>query len=64
MVVNVLDADARKVEALRKSMVAANSYGKASVEQWTEPELPYADNLVSLLVVTDAGKTPAMGGLG
>ena len=31
-------------------------YGRVSVEAWTQPGLPYVDNLVSLLVVLDPGK--------
>lgn len=49
--VHGLDADARNVRKAREHIQAIGLYGKVSVEQWAGGQLPYADNLVKLLVV-------------
>ena len=49
--VHGLDADAKQIEAARKYLASQGLYGKVSVEQWTSPRLPYADNLVNLVVI-------------
>jgi len=54
--VHGLDSDARNVEAARKHIQSAGLYGPVSVEQWTDKRLPYADNLVNLLLVSDDGR--------
>ncbi|HEO71045.1 MAG TPA: methyltransferase domain-containing protein, partial [Candidatus Hydrogenedentes bacterium] len=51
--VHGLDADPVKIDAARARMLAARVYGAVSVEQWTHEYLPYADNIVNLLVVSD-----------
>ncbi len=56
--VHGLDADAKNVEAARKHIRSLKLYGKVSVEQWSGKHLPYADNLVNLLVSEDLGKVP------
>jgi outer membrane protein assembly factor BamB len=55
-VVHGLEADAAKVAAARERLQAKGVCGRASVEPWTGKSLPYADNLVNLLVVEDLGK--------
>jgi len=56
--VHGLDADAKNVEAARKHIQSLGLYGKVSVEQWTDKRLPYADNLVNLLVSENLGGIP------
>ena len=54
--VHGLDADAANVEKAREHIRSLGLYGPVSVEQWTDPaRLPYADNLVNLLVISDSG---------
>ena len=48
-----LDADAKNVAAARQYVQSLGLYGKVSVEQWSGERLPYADNLVNLIVVSD-----------
>jgi len=53
-----LDASAAHVAAARKHIRSRGLYGKVTAEQWTHPRLPYADNLVNLVVASDLGKVP------
>ncbi len=53
--VHGLDTDAGNVEKARGHIRSLGLYGNVSVEQWTGDRLPYADNLVNLLVVEDPG---------
>lgn len=53
-VVQALSRDPAMVTKAREQVRALRLYGPVSVELWTEPFLPYADNLVNLLVVEDA----------
>ncbi|MBI1371165.1 MAG: PQQ-binding-like beta-propeller repeat protein [Phycisphaera sp.] len=53
-VVQGLDADAGKVAAARRLIQQRNDYGAVSVVQLSGKTLPYADNLVTLLIVDDA----------
>jgi len=53
--VHGLDADAKNVEVARQNIRALGLYGKVSVEQWSGPHLPYAENLVNLLVAENLG---------
>jgi outer membrane protein assembly factor BamB len=48
-------ADARKARAHIRSL---GLYGKVSVERWSGDGLPYADNLVNLLVAEDPAAPP------
>jgi SAM-dependent methyltransferase len=50
-VVQGLDRDAAAVGKARGLIRSRDLYGPVSAEVWTEPFLPYADNLVNLLVV-------------
>ncbi|MCX7017210.1 MAG: methyltransferase domain-containing protein [Candidatus Sumerlaeota bacterium] len=56
--VHGLDADAKTIETARRNIQALGLYGKVSVEQWTGKRLPYAENLVNLLVAEDLGGVP------
>ncbi len=49
--VHGLDTDAKNVAAARQHVQSLGLYGKVSVEQWSGERLPYADNLVNLIVV-------------
>ena len=56
-IVHGLDADAAMVEKARKHIAALGLAGPVSVAQWTDLEhLPYAENLVNLLVAEKLGK--------
>ncbi len=58
-IVHGLDADPVNVEKARAHIRSLGVYGPVSVAQWTDPmRLPYADNLISLLVAEDLGKVP------
>ena len=54
-IVHGLDADAKNVEAARKHAASLGLYGCVSIAQLTAQTLPYADNLVNLLVARDLG---------
>lgn len=53
--VHGIDTDARNIEAARQHIQSLGLYGKASVDRWDGKRLPYADNLVNLLVAENAG---------
>ncbi len=48
--VHGIDADAGNVEQAREHIRQLGLYGNVSVERWTGNRLPYAENLVNLLV--------------
>ncbi len=52
------DSHAANIEKARETIRQLGLYGKVSVEHWTGQRLPYADNLVNLLVSEDLGKIP------
>ncbi|NCP33624.1 MAG: hypothetical protein COZ06_06590 [Armatimonadetes bacterium CG_4_10_14_3_um_filter_66_18] len=56
--VHGLDAETGNVARARAHIQSLGLYGKVSVERWTGSRLPYADNLVTLLVSADLGKVP------
>jgi len=58
MVVYGLDASGADVAAARKQIRSLGVYGKVTAERWTAPRLPYASNLVNLVVGSDLGKIP------
>jgi outer membrane protein assembly factor BamB len=58
MLVHCLSSDAAAVNAARQSLLKQGVYGTVAVEARKDATLPYADNLVSLLVVLDAGDVP------
>ncbi|MCF7849608.1 MAG: class I SAM-dependent methyltransferase, partial [Kiritimatiellales bacterium] len=55
--VHGLESDPRKVAAARRNIRSLNLYGPVSVEAWDGESLPYADNLVNMIVVEDLGST-------
>jgi len=53
-IVHGLDANATSIDNARAYIGSLGLYGKVAVERWTGDRLPYADNLVNLLVISDA----------
>jgi len=54
--VHGLDADAANVEKARAHIRSLGLYGPVSVQRWADvARLPYADNFVNLLVISDSG---------
>jgi outer membrane protein assembly factor BamB len=51
-----LDADAKNIKRAREHIQSLGLYGKVSVITWSGARLPYAENLVNLLVVEDLGR--------
>jgi hypothetical protein len=51
-----LDADEAKVARARTLIQSKGLAGIASVEHWTGSKLPYADNLVNVLIADDPGR--------
>jgi outer membrane protein assembly factor BamB len=59
-IVHGLDASEANVAAARRNIQAAGLYGPVSIAHLAGTRLPYADNMVNLLVVQDMGKvTPS-----
>lgn len=56
LVVHGLDSDAGRIGVARKHFQGLDAVTRLSAEHWTGPLLPYADNLVNLLIV-EAGRT-------
>ncbi len=54
--VHGLDSDSANVKAARKNISAAGAYGKVSVAGFDGKKLPYADNTVNLIVVSDGAR--------
>lgn len=52
--VHGLDANPKNIEAARKHLQSIGLYGPVSVERWSGGALPYADNIVNLLVAEKA----------
>jgi len=52
--VHGLDRDPVRVDEARRWLLAKGLYGPVSVDVWEGTRLPYADNLVNLLVISDA----------
>jgi outer membrane protein assembly factor BamB len=50
-----LDLSAENVRKARKYLLSKQKYGPISVDQLTEPRLPYKDNLVNLIVSENLG---------
>lgn len=57
LLVHGLETDPKNVEMAREHIRSLGLYGPVSIERWHGERLPYADNLVNLLV-TDAGQVP------
>jgi len=59
VLVEVLDTDAAKVERARKQINSTGLYGLISANRWaSDKRLPYAENLVNLLIVEKGRKVP------
>jgi len=56
--VHGLDADPTNVERARDHVRSQGLYGPVWVEHWTSDRLPYAENMVNLLVVDPSGVAP------
>jgi len=56
--VQLLDTDAKKIEAARRFLQARDCYGRVSARVFDGRHLPYVDNLVNLLVVRDGFELP------
>ena len=54
-VVHGLDSDAGNVEKAREYIKSLGVYGKISIDKLRSRSLPYADNLVNLIVAEDSG---------
>ncbi len=54
--VHGLDADPKKVQQARQRIQALGCYGNISVDTWSGPRLPYAENVVNLLIVEEAAR--------
>ncbi len=54
-VVHLQSDDAAEVEEARRQLMQRGLYGRVSVEQWpVDRKLPYADNLVNLLILAES----------
>lgn len=53
-----LDRDADDVEKARALVTAKGLYGPVAIEQLSDGKLPYADNLLNLVIVQDKGLVP------
>ena len=56
--VHGLDADPANVEKARDHVRSLGLYGRVSVERWAGRQLPYADNLVNLVVAEKLAPIP------
>ena len=52
-IVQGLDTDAKHVEAARKHIASLGLYGKVTAEPWDGGRLPYIENFVNLVVVSE-----------
>jgi outer membrane protein assembly factor BamB len=55
-VVQGLEVDEKKVRQARETIRSSGRYGRISVRQWDGQHLPYAENLVKLIVAQDPGE--------
>ena len=59
VLVEILDTDTAKVERARKKINSAGLYGLISVNRWASGKrLPYAENLVNLVLIEEERKVP------
>ncbi|MBA4386693.1 MAG: hypothetical protein C0404_01860 [Verrucomicrobia bacterium] len=59
--VHGLDRDRARIDRARLHIQSLGLYGTASVEYWTTNRLPYADNLVNLVVISDLTRVMQQG---
>lgn len=55
LAVHGLDKSPATVEGVRRQLEQQGLAGKAALETWTDSDLPYADNLINVLVVETPG---------
>jgi outer membrane protein assembly factor BamB len=53
-----LEVDAKDVERARAAIRATGQYGPVSVIHWSGKQLPYVDNLATLVICEDTGEVP------
>lgn len=53
-IVQGLDTDAKNVEKARQHIKSLGIYGKVTAETFDGKHLPYADNLINLMIVEDS----------
>ncbi len=58
LVLHGLDTDEANIAAARKMLRSQDLYGRASVDRFDGKRLPYAENLVNLIVAEDLGDVP------
>jgi outer membrane protein assembly factor BamB len=59
-VIQGLEKDEKQIEKARHTVLATGNYGRVSVKHWQGNKLPYAENLVNLLIIDDRDtKVPA-----
>ena len=58
LIIHALERDAIKLHEARQKLQARGVYGQVAVEPWPGKALPYADDLVNLLIVADGGEIP------
>jgi protein-L-isoaspartate O-methyltransferase len=56
LLVHALEADEALVAKARAALAARGLYGQAVIEHWTSPSLPYANELVNVLVAEKPGR--------
>jgi len=62
VLVQILDTDAAKVEHARTQIHSKGLYGLISVNRWASgTRLPYAENLVNLVLIEEGRKVPLTG---
>jgi outer membrane protein assembly factor BamB len=59
--VHCLAADAKRCDTLRQAIRAAGLYGTVSASLWQPPHLPYAENLVNVVVLPAADRVAERG---
>ncbi len=59
LVVQGLINDPAKLNQARRTVQGTGNYGRVSVQAWSGGQLPYADNLVNLLIVDDGVEVAA-----
>lgn len=60
-VVHCLTADAERCDTLRQAIRAEGLYGTVSVSRWDETRLPYAGNLINIVVIPAAARAAEHG---
>ena len=56
-VIQGLESDQQQFEKARHTIRATGNYGRLSIKHWQGEELPYAENLVNLLIIDDRNTT-------